>query len=74
MKLTGYSEPTSERHYPEWLANPILVKNNDDKWRVCIDFSSLNEACPKDNFSLSRIDQMVDAIASYELSFTEAYS
>jgi len=64
-----------EAHYPEWLANPVLVKNNNDKWRVCIDFSNLNEACPKDSFPLPRIDQMVDAMAGHELlSFMDAFT
>jgi len=36
--------------YPNWLSNPVLVKKKNDKWRVCIDFTNLNEACPKDSF------------------------
>jgi hypothetical protein len=39
-----------ETLYPEWLANPVLVKKKNGKWRVCIDFTNLNEACPKDPF------------------------
>ena len=31
-----------EAHYPNWLANPILVKQKSDKWRICIDFTKLN--------------------------------
>ena len=64
-----------ETLYPEWLANPVLVKKKNGKWRVCIDFTNLNEACPKDSFPLSRIDQTVDAMARNELlSFMDAYS
>ena len=40
-----------EIFYPDWLANPAVVKKNG-KWRVCIDFTGLNRACPKDNFLL----------------------
>jgi hypothetical protein len=36
--------------YPEWLANTIMVKKSNDKWRMCIDFTDLNKACPKDEF------------------------
>ncbi|KAL5567230.1 hypothetical protein UlMin_030394 [Ulmus minor] len=44
-------------------------------WRVCVDFTDLNKACPKDNFPLPRIDQLVDATAGHELlSFMDAYS
>jgi hypothetical protein len=34
--------------YPEWLANTVMVKNANGKWRMCIDFTDLNKACPKD--------------------------
>ncbi|XP_074360926.1 uncharacterized protein LOC141701163 [Apium graveolens] len=34
----------------EWLANPVMVKKANGKWRVCIDFSDLNDACPKDYY------------------------
>ena len=42
-------------HYgsvPEWLANPVLVLKKNNKWRMCIDYTSLNKACPKDPFAL----------------------
>ena len=38
--------------YPEWLANVVLVKKANDKWRLCIDFTDINRACPKDSFPL----------------------
>ena len=61
--------------YPGWLANLVLVKKKNEKWRVCIDLTDLNRACPKDNFPLPNIDQMVDATASHKLlSFMDAYS
>jgi hypothetical protein len=36
--------------YPTWLANVVMVQKKNGKWRMCIDFTSLNKACPKDNF------------------------
>jgi len=33
--------------YPEWLANVILVKKANGKWRMCVDFTELNKACLK---------------------------
>jgi len=43
-------------------------------WRVCVDFTSLNEACPNDSYPLPRIDQLVEATMGYELlSFMDAY-
>jgi hypothetical protein len=39
-----------EMTYPEWLANTVMVKKANAKWRMCIDFTDLNKACPKDEF------------------------
>ena len=41
-----------EVSHPEWLANPILVKNKNGKWRMCVDYTGLNKACPKVPFPL----------------------
>ena len=41
-----------ESFYPSWLANPVLVKKPNGKWRTCVDFTELNKACPKDSFPL----------------------
>jgi len=61
--------------YPEWLANVVMVKKKNDKWKMCVDFTDLNKACPKDHFPLPRIDQLVDATSGHELlSFMDAYS
>ena len=49
----------------EWLANTVVVKKKSGKWRVCVDFSDLNKACPKDPFPMPRIDQLVDATVSH---------
>ena len=64
-----------EVYYPDWLANVVMVKKNDGKWRMCVDFMDLNRACPKDNYSLPRIDTLVDSTARHEvLSFVDAFS
>jgi hypothetical protein len=64
-----------EVHHPKWLANPILVKKNSGKWRMCVDYTSKNKACLKVPFPLSRVDQIVDSTARCEtLSFLDAYS
>ena len=42
--------------YPKWLANTVVVKKKNGKWRVCVDFTDLNKACPKDPFSIPQID------------------
>ena len=59
----------------EWLANPVLVKKKNGKWRMCVDYTGLNKVCPKNPFPLPRIDQIVDSTAGCEiLSFLDAYS
>jgi hypothetical protein len=64
-----------EVFHPTWLANPVLVKKKNGKWRMCIDYTSLNKACPKVPFPLPRIDQIVDSTAGCELlRFLDAYS
>jgi hypothetical protein len=61
--------------YLEWLANTVMVKKANGKWRMCIDFTDLNKACPKDEFPLPRIDSLVDAVAASELmSLLDCYS
>jgi hypothetical protein len=65
----------SKVDYPEWLANVVLVKKLYNKWRMCVDFTDLNKACPKDSFSLLRIDLLVDSTSGHQLlSFMEAFS
>jgi len=64
-----------EVYHPDWLANPVLVKKKNGKWRMCVDYTDLNKACPKDPFGLPRIDQVVDSTAGSELlCFLDAYS
>jgi hypothetical protein len=64
-----------EVFHPTWLANPVLVKKKNGKWRMCVDYTSLNKACPKVPFPLQRIDQIVDSTAGCELlCFLDAYS
>ena len=64
-----------EAHYLEWLANVVMVKKPNEKWRICINYTDLNKACPKDSFPLPRIDQLVDATTGHELlCFMDAYS
>ncbi|XXG59194.1 hypothetical protein AAC387_Pa04g1317 [Persea americana] len=63
-----------EVHYPQWLTNNVVVKKKTGKWRVCVDFTDLNKACPKDSFPLLKIDQLIDATAGHDrMSFLDAY-
>ncbi|XP_058183967.1 uncharacterized protein LOC131301614 [Rhododendron vialii] len=69
------AESIREVLYPDWLANVVMVKKSNGKWRMCVDFTDLNKACPKDSFPLPRIDSLVDSTAGHELfSFIDAFS
>jgi hypothetical protein len=52
--------------YPELLANFVMVRKKNRKWQMCTDFTDLNKCCPKDDFPLTRIDQIVDSTARCE--------
>ncbi|GKV02751.1 hypothetical protein SLEP1_g15146 [Rubroshorea leprosula] len=61
--------------YCEWVANPVLVKKANGKWRMCIDYTNLNQACPKDCNPMLSIDKLVEAASGNErLSLLDAYS
>ena len=63
-----------EVYYPDWLVNIVMVKKAKRKWRMCVDFTDLNRACPKDSYPLPRIDTLVDLTARHELlSFMDAF-
>ncbi|XP_065636550.1 uncharacterized protein LOC136070478 [Quercus suber] len=64
-----------EVYYPEWLVNVVMVKKASGKWRMCVDFTDLNKACPKDSYPLPQIDALVDSTARHQLlSFMDAFS
>jgi len=44
----------SETKYSTWLSNVVLVKNSNGKWRMCVDYTDLNRACPKDAYPLPK--------------------
>ncbi|GKU94112.1 hypothetical protein SLEP1_g7642 [Rubroshorea leprosula] len=61
--------------YCEWVANPVLVKKANGKWRMCIDYTNLNNAYPKDCYPMPSIDKLVEAASGNErLSLLDAYS
>ena len=72
LKNNGF---VREVHYPDWLANVVVVRKKNEKPQVCIDFTDLNKTCLKDSFPLPQIDILVDVTAGHELlSFMDAYS
>jgi len=61
-----------EVKYPTWIANIVPVRKKSDQLRICVDFRDLNDACPKDDFSLPVTELMINATTSHEaLSFMD---
>ena len=74
QKLTT-AQLIQEVYYPDWLANVVMVKKANGKWRMCVDFTDLNKVFPKDSYPLPRIDQLVDSTAGHRLlGFMDAFS
>ena len=72
LKQAGY---VGEAQYTTWLANVVLVKKPNGKWRMCVDYTDLNKACPRDAYPLPSIDRLIDGAAGHAvLSFLDAYS
>ena len=64
-----------EVYYPDWLANVVMVKKANGKWRMCVDLTDLYKACLKDRYSLPRIEQLVNLTTGHKLlSFMDAFS
>jgi hypothetical protein len=53
--------------YPSWLANPVLIEKPDGSWRMCINYTSVNKVCHKDEYPMPRICQIIDYTTSCEL-------
>ena len=64
-----------EVYYLDWLANVVMVKKANGKWRMGVYFTNLNKACPKNSYPLPRIDQLVELTAGHRLlSFMDTFS
>jgi len=61
-----YSGFIKEEQHPDWIANIIPITKKNEKIRLCINFSDLNEACPKDEFPLPITDVMIDKTCGFE--------
>jgi hypothetical protein len=64
-----------EVYHSDWIAILVLIKKKNGKWTMCVDYSGLSKACPKDLFPLPRIDSILDSMSGCQiLSFLDAYS
>ncbi|XP_076931328.1 uncharacterized protein LOC143596427 [Bidens hawaiensis] len=55
-----------EIQYQTWVASPVIVRNGNETWRMCIDFKDLNKACPKHCYPFPEINLKVDAVAPFK--------
>ncbi|GJS64906.1 reverse transcriptase domain-containing protein [Tanacetum coccineum] len=63
-----------EVYYHDWLSNPVMVKKHDGSWRMYVDFTDLNKACPQDCYPLPEIDWKVESLCGYPFKyFLNAY-
>ena len=51
-----------EESVSPWGAPVVLVPRKDKKWRVCLDYRSLNKCTLRDSYPLPRIDDSLDAL------------
>ncbi|GJZ18013.1 reverse transcriptase domain-containing protein, partial [Tanacetum coccineum] len=64
-----------EVYYHDWLSNSVMVKKHDGSWRMCVDFTNLNKACPQDCYPLPEIDWKVESLCGYPFKcFLDAYN
>ena len=74
VKRLKEAKAIKEIFFPKWLANTVVVRKKNGKWRVYVDFTNLNQACPKDPFPMPKIDQLVDATYGHpRMSFLDAF-
>ncbi|GJR53530.1 hypothetical protein Tco_1404051 [Tanacetum coccineum] len=63
-----------EAFFPRWISNPVMVQKSNGSWRMCIDFTNLNKACPKDSYPLPEIDQKIESLDGFRYKcFLDAY-
>ncbi|GJR88126.1 reverse transcriptase domain-containing protein [Tanacetum coccineum] len=63
-----------EVKYQTWVSNPVIVKKANKRWKLCVDFTDINKACPKDYHPLPITDQKIEDICKFCLKcFLDAY-
>jgi hypothetical protein len=59
----------------KWVSNIIMVAKKQGKIHVCVDYRDINKACPKDNYPMLFIDQIIDnCTISVIFSFMDGFS
>ncbi|GJR42504.1 reverse transcriptase domain-containing protein [Tanacetum coccineum] len=58
-----------EVYFLRWVANPVMVRKSDGTWRMCIDFTNMNKACPKDSYPLPEIDKKIESLDGFKYKY-----
>ncbi|GJQ93772.1 reverse transcriptase domain-containing protein [Tanacetum coccineum] len=63
-----------EVKYLTWVSNPIIVKKDDGKWKLRIDFTNINKACIREPHPLPAAELGAENLHKYRLKcFLDAY-
>jgi len=54
----------------DWASSLVIVHKKNSKWRVCVDYRTLNKATQKDHFPLAFIDKVLDNLAEFFFSLS----
>jgi hypothetical protein len=69
MLEVGFIRPC---RYAEWISSIVPVQKKDGWWRVCVDFRDLNWATTKDEYPMSVVESLINAVAGNKiLSFMD---
>jgi hypothetical protein len=51
----------------DWVSNLVLIDKKQGTIHVCVDYTDINKACPKDNFPTPFVDHIVNDCARSEI-------
>ncbi|GAA0140804.1 hypothetical protein LIER_02091 [Lithospermum erythrorhizon] len=61
-----------ELQFPEWIANVVMVKKSNSKWKMYMDFTNLNKAYPKDYYPLPCLGRLDGSVGREVFDFLDA--
>nr|GEW53554.1 retrotransposon protein, putative, Ty3-gypsy subclass [Tanacetum cinerariifolium] len=68
------TRPTKKVKYQTWVSNLVVVKKTNERWKLCVDFTNINKACPKEHHPLPVAEQKVEDPQRHRLKcFLDAY-
>ncbi|GJT87703.1 reverse transcriptase domain-containing protein [Tanacetum coccineum] len=67
VKELTHANILREVKYQTWVSNPVIVKKADRRWKLCVDFTDINKACPKEHHPLPVAEQKVEDLHRHRL-------